>query len=348
MEKSSFKKREFYELIWMTPLSRLATIYDISDNGLRKICKKYAIPIPPNSYWQKLKYNKPVLRQRYRPGEDEDNVIELALRTEGSAGSGEKSPLIALTNAIKEDKSAPVEVSRTLHSCHPLIEKTRDFWENKKKGHRSDQKIEILNVSAEPENRQRALRLINGLIKLLQYRGHGIKVNQYETFAVIDGVDINLRIREATKRIPPPDDKPYLSGDYIPTGDLVLKAGRWSREKEWRDGKTKLEMLLPRFVAWLELYAKEELESRERTRLWHIEYEKKKKLEEEEKFKRLQEAERYKELLDESERFVKARQIREYIEAKRASSIKDGGMSQEIQSWIEWASAKADFLDPLT
>jgi hypothetical protein len=63
MEKTSFTKKEFYDLVWATPLSRLSTTYDISDNGLRKICKKYAIPIPPNGYWQKRKHNKPVLKQ---------------------------------------------------------------------------------------------------------------------------------------------------------------------------------------------------------------------------------------------------------------------------------------------
>jgi len=348
MEKTSFTKKEFYDLVWTTPLSRLSNIYDISDNGLRKICKKYAVPIPPNGYWQKLKHNKPVLKQKYRPDNNEETLIQLSLRSEENGGN-DKAPLITLTNAIKADEKAPLEIAKALHAAHPLVEQTKNHWDRKKKdGYRRDEKIEILNVSTEPENRSRALRIMNGLIKLLQYRGHGIKVTQYETFAVIDGVDINLSMREATKRIPPPQDKPYLTSDYIPTGELVLKAGKWSREKEWRDGKTKLEVLLARFVAWLELYAKEELESRERTRLWHIEYEKKKKLEEDEKLKRQQEAKKYDELLDESSSYIRAMQIREYIEAKKAKSIERGTMSEEIQLWIDWASEKADLLDPLT
>lgn len=349
MEKTSFTKKEFYDLVWATPLSRLSTTYDISDNGLRKICKKYVIPIPSNGYWQKLKHNKPVLKQKYRPDNNESELIQLSLRAEGSDATIDKSPLITLTNAIMADEKAPLEVPKTLYGAHSLIEQTKYYWERKKKdAYRREENIEILNVSAEPENKPRALRLMNGLIKLLQYRGHTIKVNQYETFAVINGVDINLSIREATKRVPPPQDKPYLTSDYIPTGELVLKAGKWSREKEWRDGKTKLEMLLARFVAWLELYAKEELESRERSRLWNIEYEKKKKSEEDEKLKRQQEAKRYEELLDESSRYMKAKQMREYIEAKKAKSIKNGTVSREIQLWIKWASEKADLLDPLT
>lgn len=348
MEKISFTKKEFYDMVWATPLSRLSMIYDMSDNGLRKICKKYSIPIPANGYWQKLKHNKPVLKQKYKPGNNDNDTIQLTLRTEENALNAEKSPLIALTNTIKEDKKAPLEVAGTLHNMHPLIAKTREFWETKNKSdYLHYEKIEILNVRAEPDNRSRALRIMNALIRLLEYRGHSIRVTQHETFAVIHDVDINLSLREATKRIPPTSDRPYDTGVYVPVGELILKAGKWSKEKEWRDGKTKLETLLARFVAWLEIYAQHELESRERTRLWHIEYEAKKKLEDEEKQRRVLEAKKYEELLEQSERYTKAQQLRYYIEARRNKKEKENDVSPDFYQWLRWANEKADLLDPL-
>jgi len=45
MEKITLTRKGFYDLIWSEPLSRLSKKYAISDNGLRKMCKKYNVPI---------------------------------------------------------------------------------------------------------------------------------------------------------------------------------------------------------------------------------------------------------------------------------------------------------------
>lgn len=46
MEKVEVTRQELYDLVWSKPMSRLALEYNISDNGLRKICKKHEIPLP--------------------------------------------------------------------------------------------------------------------------------------------------------------------------------------------------------------------------------------------------------------------------------------------------------------
>lgn len=40
MEQVTLTRKELYDLVWAQPLSRLAKKYRISDNGLRKICKR--------------------------------------------------------------------------------------------------------------------------------------------------------------------------------------------------------------------------------------------------------------------------------------------------------------------
>jgi len=60
MNKLVFTRQELYDLVWSEPLIRISRKYNISDNGLRKICKKMDIPLPDNGYWQKVHYNKPV------------------------------------------------------------------------------------------------------------------------------------------------------------------------------------------------------------------------------------------------------------------------------------------------
>ena len=60
MGKVELTRQELYDLVWSKPMSRLALEYNISDNGLRKICKKHEIPLPLLGHWQKIQYNKKV------------------------------------------------------------------------------------------------------------------------------------------------------------------------------------------------------------------------------------------------------------------------------------------------
>ena len=68
------KREELYEKVWSEPMSSLAPKYSLTDNGLKKICRKLEIPVPPRGYWArrqhgykdkkaklpKLKYGDPV------------------------------------------------------------------------------------------------------------------------------------------------------------------------------------------------------------------------------------------------------------------------------------------------
>jgi len=43
--------------VWESPVRQLATKYGVSDNGVRKHCKKMGIALPSRGYWQKLASN---------------------------------------------------------------------------------------------------------------------------------------------------------------------------------------------------------------------------------------------------------------------------------------------------
>lgn len=60
MEKVEVTRQELYNLVWSKPMIKLALEYNLSDNGLRKICKKHEIPLPQLGHWQKIQYNKKV------------------------------------------------------------------------------------------------------------------------------------------------------------------------------------------------------------------------------------------------------------------------------------------------
>src|SRR5687767_12788611 len=43
-------REELYELVWSTPMSRLAGRYGLSDVGLAKVCDRHHVPRPPRGY----------------------------------------------------------------------------------------------------------------------------------------------------------------------------------------------------------------------------------------------------------------------------------------------------------
>ncbi|APO52368.1 hypothetical protein ACVILJ_001570 [Bradyrhizobium diazoefficiens] len=55
-----FTRQELYDLVWTTPVVKLAKEFGLSDVGLRKTCVRYQIPTPPLGYWAKLSFGKPV------------------------------------------------------------------------------------------------------------------------------------------------------------------------------------------------------------------------------------------------------------------------------------------------
>jgi len=53
MSKNTIKitRKELYDKVWLVPMIKLSQDYNLSDNGLRKICYKANIPMPMRGYW---------------------------------------------------------------------------------------------------------------------------------------------------------------------------------------------------------------------------------------------------------------------------------------------------------
>jgi len=46
-------REELYELVWSMPMVSASKRHGLSDNGLRRICRKLDVPTPPRGYWAK-------------------------------------------------------------------------------------------------------------------------------------------------------------------------------------------------------------------------------------------------------------------------------------------------------
>jgi hypothetical protein len=346
METKELSRKQLYDLVWSTPLSKLTLQYALSTNGIKKICKEFDIPMPDGSYWSKLKFNKKVKIEKLNPIFGGIGKIILTIREEGNPINVDQTPLTIRTKEIENDPQAPLIVPDKITKPDILTIQTLEYWKESK-GNVFYDKYKKLRypIRVSDSQKQRALRFMDSLTKLLRYRGHTITKEYHQTSVNIDGIEIEIDLREASKRVSIPTS--YRSSELVPIGELIFKIGRYSRGKEWRDGKTKIEELLARIVAKLEIYAELEKIQKEKTRIWHLKYEEELKQKEDIKKRRNHEVEKFNKLVALSEQYNKTLLIRQYIDAEKQNAISKNNLTPEKQEWINWATAKADWLDPL-
>jgi hypothetical protein len=346
METIELSRKQLYDLVWSTPISKLTQQYAISNEGFKKICKKFEIPMPQNGFWLKLKYNKKVKIEKLNPIFGGIDKIVMTLREEGNTINVDQTPLTIRTKEIENDPNAPLTVPETITKPDILTIQTKDYWKGKIKfnSYREDNRI-VYPIRVGNDCEKRALLFMDTFTKLLRYREHTWSKEYGSAGVLIDTVFIDIDLREASRRVPA--KAPYSGTELEPIGELIIKMGKYSGEREWRDGKTKVEEMLAKIMAKLEIYAAEEKIQKERNRIWHLNYQAELKRKEEIKQRRNEEVEKFKKLVKLSEQYNKSLLIRKYIEAKKEKAQNENTLDHETQEWINWANDKADWIDPL-
>lgn len=182
MEKTTLSRQELYELVWKIPLKQVAKKYNISDNDLRKKCKKLNIPLPEVGYWQKLQYNKPVIREKLP--RDNPSGVE---KTDLSERKGEHNPQNSPISKIKQLRKSYTELNQDIFKVQSklsnpdkliveaqktLIKRKAGIWFNGLVNSHCGQ----IEIKVSPSNVNRALRIFDSFIKLLRLRSHDVKI----------------------------------------------------------------------------------------------------------------------------------------------------------------------------
>lgn len=71
-------RKEFFELVWTKPVSKLAEEWGMSDRGLGKACSRIKVPVPPRGYWAKVEAGQRPSRPqlpRLKSGEVDEVVV---------------------------------------------------------------------------------------------------------------------------------------------------------------------------------------------------------------------------------------------------------------------------------
>lgn len=363
-----WNRDELYQEVWSTPMLKLAKKYGISDVGLAKVRRKLAIPLPGRGYWAKKDAGQGVKQLPLLPLKEKVVLYKPTPRSEPPKLSDFVSqPELAQVEQLERAEGEAVLKRGSL--SHPLIVQARAILG---RACADDRKIlwaaeSCLDIRVSKESLDRALRIMAGLISIVENAGFNISVDtrdrKHQTFAKIHGERIRFGVVEKIDRIEisAPQkggllervltyaDKPVT---LEPSGRLSIAV--WSHygsdRKKWADGKTRLEQQLPTIVAGLIRIALADRADKERRAAeaqerWRI-------AEEQAHLESLINAEKSKvrALRHAAARWWRAEQIRSFVSAARAAAIQDG---QSVEAgfvfgdWIGWAERQADRMDPL-
>lgn len=365
MTDIKLERQKLYEEVWQEAMNKVAKRYNLSDNGLRKICKKLEIPLPDRSYWGKFHFGKNIPKRKPLPKYD-GNDYYIIHATEIVTKQNERSFEEYLYRFNLEERTKIISICSSIDSnsvinkYHHIIDKVKE--EHRKQDiYNKNTKYNLDKTETNPEVRKRIYLILHLIFTNLEKLGYKAEYSS-GLQAIILGEKINFRIREKNNVVYVDDNShfalTYGNGkrrELEPNGLLELSIIRhydnndrvWiSPKKEvWTDTKTKkLEDIIGDFIIELIYCACKKIDDKEQ----RIKEEKERRANEEirqvKKVIQDRELERFKDLERDAMNYVKAEQIRQYM---RALSKKED-LTEEDMQYIKWANAKADWIDPIT
>lgn len=305
---------------------------------------------------------------------DEASLPPVGLRTVDPAKQQARETAQQKVSAYRKTVG-PISVPDEMTNPHPLVRAAakrltrRNGWTDQKDLRNAPN--EVLNFSVTPSSLDRALRIMDALIKGLARESVTVRVDAQarQTILDVEGTTVALALTEHVRRTPhqitPAERKAredhrrkhpgtpdfgYLTlprFDYRPTGVLTISVGHWP-SRNWKDTeKTRLEDRLDEVVAEIfvlahQIRAKDEEEKRQRE-----EYARAQRRYEQLVGRLKNEKAAFRGLEQEVNDWERATRLRAYICAAEQHTQERGDTSSQLQDWFAWARAKADWLDPL-
>jgi len=379
------KREALYNEIWSEPVTTVAKRYGMSDNGLRKHCKKLEIPLPSAGYWARVKAGqqipKPALPKvtgelrdhvrnyfiKYKEDLEKLTDVELAVDEEFSLLSEETK------NRIKEICSQ-LQLKEQLRKPHHLIaehkeeiiyRKKRDkalkradfsssFYYKVKSEYRDNRPVLPIRVSE--SNLHRTYRILDTIIHTLEEMEVNIDVSldagkDTACFKLLYS-HFYFEVKEDARK------NPSINNNGEPQPCLVFSMsvnnyyhGYEQLKKEYKDkDKEPLETQVGKIIYEMFVIANkhrvsEILSSRQQQRAWE-EQERQRRLEE----IRNGELEKIRLLAQTASEWQKAELIRRFADRLegKTNEVTNEETRVKLSGWLKWAREKADWLDPLS
>ncbi|MFT3949050.1 MAG: hypothetical protein QM763_18950 [Agriterribacter sp.] len=131
MDQIILSRKELYELVWKESMLSLSKRFEISDVGLRKICLRMEIPLPPAGYWAKIQFGKKVKQATLTTQHKGEGFIQLRLRDENSTASKSNSVRSTKIIEVENDNKVTLQVPEKLAKPDPLVLSLKVFLLNR-------------------------------------------------------------------------------------------------------------------------------------------------------------------------------------------------------------------------
>ena len=250
-QETSFERERLYAEVWAEPVKTVAERYDLSDVGLRKICVKLGVPMPPLGYWARVNAGK-APRITVLPSNFKGPAIYVRRRYVDEVAPERERRVMALLAEHRPNEWPVVVIPETLDDSHPVLRRT-----SKALSSRSTDPMKMLSatgrdvfeIHVSQGERERALRILQGCLTAFGAVGtrtvpskpdgppvHLEVIGQFVSFKLEELMDRSLREPTAKERA---DQEKYSWSKpdlrvYTPNGKLkltVLSDNRYSSTK---------------------------------------------------------------------------------------------------------------------
>lgn len=230
-------RRELYDLIWSTPISKLATDFGISDRGLAKICERHRVTGATRGYWAKLAVGKKVKQSIFREVDDPvlNRIIinsSLAQLPDGMEEvlKAAKAERIARRALKPEEPSASFEIIEQPHkaiaaTARSLRRSKPDGW-----GVVSAVGEGLCAIAVHQRTAERVVSFLHQLASKLQERGLQL-IPEGQCMALVAGPDkiaFTVTERSRGEKHEPTDEELELQAKYDQQADRARRRDDWS------------------------------------------------------------------------------------------------------------------------
>lgn len=318
-----YKRDELYEAVWSEPVRQVAQRNNISDVALAKICRKLNVPLPGRGYWARKAAGQALKRIRLPALKQGELAQHCVNRWRDPVQDAEPSADVQEQLAREKQDDQRIAVPEQLVEPHRFIRLSLPILKKGKLGTTLSER-RCLHVSVSEAALDRALRIMDALLKSLEARGFELVLTEPDRPQPNDSYDrrerspsrtgvkigeslvhFGLWEHEDTVKIPPPPPPkrqskwnpppslfpPRPEYEHRPNGKLTLSivdvyTHHHGGRLSWSDGKVqRLEERLNDFVAALIMTA-------ERMRLARLEAEEQERRRQEEARRRKEAEER--------------------------------------------------------
>ncbi|HHY6929408.1 TPA: hypothetical protein ACV4T7_003335 [Burkholderia ambifaria] len=225
----TFERKTLYDEIWTDPVSTVSKRYGMSDNGLRKVCQKLGVPLPPLGYWAKLRAGQK-LKRAPLPRHDGQTVFyaqpdAYTRRLAESADDAASREGIEREEARPESRIAPTEHGEWSHRliralAKRLAEVDRQIaienepsrnpsgeprfheveWRVTKPGRVLDVGPGYAAVVVTPNARQRALSIADAFFIAMEARSFKVRLTDTHTVIACKDIAMQFRLSEIVEK----------------------------------------------------------------------------------------------------------------------------------------------------